>query len=430
MRERELIHFADVTFDQWIENMIKDQLQSVDVGNCDHEELVSLIYDNVVFLLEYEYNGQKIGDQIYNQDFVDTIRNIMAYTIHGNFDTPILSAEYFNNLASTILPKILEHFRTNNFKLRELLMVSIASGLSGLDLKGSPAASSKYSNFGIPMAHYAKMDKNEAVSEYIEELEKIVKTSDTSFFHWDTLVSKLCSSRKISWMTDDYIESHFDLLIIERILDEYDVVIEIIPKNGFYGNDLSWQDLETILGKGLYPKLSEYLKDGRFIINKYGPMMGAANIVKLSDESVLSILDSSFVVAKGCRIHELTQGNINSDMFYSYIICRELSESSTGLSAVSKPIVFHYVPKGMYTFWGIEKIYAKSKIFKGEERGIDTYYSTLDDYERRANMTNVQEILKETKELIDFYQIYSGNKRPLISTLRLLNHRLQECLMK
>lgn len=428
LNQRNLIHFANVSFEEWIKNMIIDQLKSIDTGDNDTPELVNTIYNNVVNLLDYQHNGYKVGEKIYNQEFVDTIRNIMAFTIYGTFDRPIMSSEYFNNLAASILPEIIKYFRDKDYDLKELLVVSIASGLSGLDLKGSPAASSRYSTFGIPMAHYIELPKEEAVSTYIEELSKIVATSARPIFHWDTLLSKIKTSKKMCWMTDDYIESHFDLLIIENILDNYDITVEIIPKNGFYGNDLSWQDLEKIIASNLYPKLTDYLRKGKFIINKQGPKMGAANIAKLSDESVKSICDADFIIAKGCRIHELTQGNINCDAFYSYIVCRELSESSTGLSSHNRPIIFHFLQKGMYSFWGIDKGCSKTVVSVNGGKEITAYYSTLVDYERRIQLTDPKKIVEEISELLSFYPEYKGTKRPLISTLSMLNNKLMDVL--
>ena len=84
-------------------------------------------------------------------------------------------------------------------------------------------------------------------------------------------------------MTDDIIESYFDFLVIEKLLTDYNLTVTIIPKNGCFGNDASFEDIN----KSISPELNKFKKEKRVKVSKKGPLMAAANLRKLSEEHFL-----------------------------------------------------------------------------------------------------------------------------------------------
>lgn len=76
-----------------------------------------------------------------------------------------------------MMPIVIEAIEKGKISFSDemLLKLSIVSGLSGLDLKGAPAASSKYSNMGIPMRQYLSMKPDLASIDYLDKLLAILK---------------------------------------------------------------------------------------------------------------------------------------------------------------------------------------------------------------------------------------------------------------
>jgi len=309
---------------------------------------------------------------------------------------------------------------------KEVFRISVASGLSGLDLKGAPSAASFYANEGIAMRPYLNMPPELAAKDYFRSLMKITEESSSPVFDWDIFQRYLSGKNRLAWFTDDYIESYFDLYFISIILDKYPgLSVELIPKNGIYGNDLSWADLEKILENPLYGKLRGYIGSGRLTVNKYGPKMGAANIRKLSDKCVESLLAADFILLKGCRIHEMLQGGLNAETFSAYIVSRALSEIVTGFDSKELPLLLIHLGKKEYAFFGMHPENSRNAAFSGG-RHIVSCFSPLSDHQRRKDLTFPGEIAGELRDLLDCESKYIGDKTPFYREMDMLSGKLKQ----
>jgi uncharacterized protein with ATP-grasp and redox domains len=415
--DEELLFFRDVSFRDWVFNMITDIINHIDISH--NKAVVSeVIYQNVLYLLEYKDSASEIA----NQEFVDIIRRIVAYTLTGDVCSEIHTAKNFNSLASKFLPLVIKRFRNSNFSTQTLLKYSIISGVSGLDLKGAPAAASAYANEGIKMQDYASVDAKTAAEMYTSSLNDIFAQAQSTIFDWDEFVQLLKEKKKLIWMTDDFIESHFDLLVIASLLQNFDINVEVIPKNGFHGNDLSYSDLMKLLSSGLFPELQTYLLNGRLTISQFGPKMGAANIRKLSPECVSSIQKAGLLFAKGCRISEMLQGGLSVNFFSSFYVVRKLSEITSGFLAEKNEAIFlHLVPKE-YAFFGVD--YANSRKEKINENRFCV--STSVDHKRRKSMIDIEEIKSEHSRLQSIKDSYTGDKFPLYQEMNMLAQKIKQ----
>jgi len=418
-RGKELLFFRDISFRDWVFNMILDIVNHIDYQD-NKSGLASLVYENVLFLLDYNDSGSQIA----NQEFVDIIRRIVAFTITGDVLAEVHTAKKFNCLADMFIPGVIKYFRELNLSIEELLKYSIVAGLAGLDLKGAPAAASAYSNEGIKMGTYESLGVEEMTQAFITSLCEQRAKTNTSLFDWDIFECLLKKKEKLIWMTDDYIESHFDLLVITYILRDYDISIEIIPKNGYHGNDLSFSDLSTILSKEYFPELSDYLKSGRLKISPYGAKMGAANIRRLSADCVNSIKDAGFLFAKGCRIHEMLQGGLSVDLFSSFNVVRKLSESTVGFLAKDNEAVFLHLAPGEYAFFGVSCENARSSRDEGDNTLF--CFSTIKDHSKRKALASVNEIIDEFVKLKSHEVTYVGDKAPLFQEMNMLARKLSK----
>ena len=421
---KELLFFSNIQYKKWLHDMIIDQ---VNVTYFTDEEKCKILQDttiNIEILLDYNYRGQILSCDIYNQEFVDIIRKVLYYTIYGNTDGTIYTAKEFNQLADRMMPFIIDDLINMDLDLMTLFKLSVASGISGLDLKGAPAAASTYANTGIPMKPYLNMPADKAAKDYLMKLKKVIEKSQLQIFEWEKFLKDIQECKKLVWMTDDYIESHFDLLLISQLLNKYQKIdIEIIPKNGLYGNDLSSDQLEALL-KGYYNDiLLPYIDSGRLSINHFGPKMGAANIRKLSSQCIQAINESDLLLYKGCRIHEMFQGGLNVNSYAAFIVSRTMSEITSGLNSREFPIILcHLMPKE-YAFWGIHP--SNSKLFLlNDGRKISVCASTLSDHNRRINIDNPVEIIAEFDALNKLRSSYIDNPTPLYQEMDMLAEKL------
>lgn len=256
------------------------------------------------------------------------------------------------------------------------------------------------------------LNKENAAKIYLERLIEEYKNRNFPIFDYDELINSIESKPHFNlvWMTDDIIESYFDLIIIERLLTNYDLTINLIPKNGRFGNDASFDDICTMLS----PKLREFKENGRLNLSNKGPKMAAANLRKLSKEHADSIVNSDALLLKGCRISEMFNGGINADTYVAYSIVRKLSENLTGFTAESNSTILVHLNPGEYAFWGVKGC---EEIFS-----IGHAYSTITDH--FCEKYDVESIVKRFNSIYELTKIYKSDLRPLYQELDMLTDRI------
>ena len=419
-----LLFFQDVSYSTWVNDMINDQLNKINLSTIDKAKVLEDTLENLEILMEYSYNDNVISSEIFNQEFVDVIRRVLSFTMYGDTESYLYTAECFNGLADKFMPYIIKELSNDKYNLKTLFLLSVASGVSGLDLKGSPAAASSYANTGIAMKQYLCMEGEKVAYDYLLKLHEVVNASSLEMFEWNEFTSDLENIGKLVWLTDDYIESHFDLIVISRILEQYsNIQVEIIPKNGLYGNDLSAQQLNNLVNSLFCDILNPFFEEGRLTINYFGPRMGAANIRKFSNECINSLKSADLLLLKGCRIHEMLQGGININSYSAFIVSRTLSEITTGLNSKDLPIVmFHLSPKE-YAFWGILPQYSKTKQLS-DGRFITMCSSTLSDHIQRKSLKDPEKIISEFHSLRKILDNYSSDRMPIYQEMNMLANKL------
>jgi uncharacterized protein with ATP-grasp and redox domains len=414
-----LLFCIDGSYSKWIETVIDHQISKTNFSTQDKKQILRDVKANIETLLDFRVNGLSIASTTFYQEFIDIIRRVISYTIYGDTEKILYTAESFNQLADRLMPHVIQKIVNNTIDFKTLFLLSIASGVSGLDLKESPAL-----NAGIAMTQYLNMDESVAATDYLEKLFEAIHSSQTPIFAWNDFISNIKQSQNVVWMTDDYIESHFDLLVISQILEENENIhVEIIPKNGVYGNDLSVTQLEILLNSLFLEKLKPYVNSGRLSVNQYGPRMGAVNIKKLSNAHVQSLRLADILVIKGCRMHEMLQGGLNCNSYSAFNVIRTSNEITTGLNSKESPIVLIHLKPNEYAFWGMVKSDAKMCRLN-DGRVITTCASTLYDHERRKTLEDPNEIVTELLTLDSLSQSFVGDSIPLYREIDLLTEKL------
>jgi uncharacterized protein with ATP-grasp and redox domains len=80
------------------------------------------------------------------------------------------------------------------------------------------------------------------------------------------------------WFFDDYIESLFDLILIQELLiANQRLRITLVPKNGRFDNDVAHEDITELLHLPLIEGLSQHKTAGRLKVSPHGPSGSTGN---------------------------------------------------------------------------------------------------------------------------------------------------------
>ena len=422
--------------EMWIESVVEEQLETLQRQNLIYFDSVGPIKDfcfhQVMNLLEYDKEEMMVSEMLTNQEIPDVINKVLSYVIFGNPIHELRTHQEFNKLAQTIIPNIIHRkLKSKEYSPKDLLSISIYSGLVGLDVKGSTAAASNISSFVIPLNPILNCDLTTIENFIWEKLNKLSKKLN-GIFHWsDFNQDVLTQPCKLVWFTDDYIESIFDLWLIQELLKRNsELTISIIPRRRIYGNDMSYNQMMNILRQSIFSTLSKQIMQGKARISTNGPSMATVNLKKLSREVVENIIDSDFVFIKGCRAHEMIQGGLNKPSYTAYVVAREFSESETGLDAREAPTIFIKSEPGEYAYWGFRGRSTQRKIFD-DGKAIPICYSTTEEHERRKRMADPREITWELNTFLTLQNniIRDGYKIPYFLEIQNMVEKLIDVTM-
>ncbi|RLB66339.1 MAG: hypothetical protein DRH04_09510 [Deltaproteobacteria bacterium] len=356
----------ETTFDFWVTNVLSEELELIETrfpsllkgkATNDVKAIVKKILDLRTSV------GKTLRHEIWFQEYSDIFRRIVLFVVQKN---PDYELELYPNLTVKRKALTLDVLRwiDENKKpsLHDWLSVSIAAGLMGVNEKSIHAATSD-----IKRAYTIPLDsESDNASQAVQRIAKALwKTSQTSsridatnvFFH--SLKSSAGRRFKILSFPDDYIETIFLLNFYDKLLEEYPhVEIDCVPRSIRCGNDATYGDV-----KELSINFHCLKNSARFRIHDKGPKLGTVNLLKLH-YSVMNLLENSDIVdARGARNYEMMQG-INKDAYFGFMVCRDFSESVTGLFAEDIPLVFIHQPAKEKSFRGFRNRH--KRIDKGQ----------------------------------------------------------------
>ena len=334
-------------YDLWLQSIVRDVTERL-IANLKYTKgeagsLVQLVEENVRYLLAVETLDGKLADKIWNQELVDLVRKTALFTAFGSPNRSVDLYAEFNRLAVRLCPLLIQRLDLSiHSDVEKLARYAIAAGLCGLDLKGSVVASSDYAQEGMALSkvRYSSLSAHD-VDQLAEVLTGYAQ-GPAPLFQLDELLAHFTNpdSSPILWLTDDLIESYFDLLFIGSILlKNQHVSVIIVPKNGCHGNDLSWQQLELLLKNSVFSALERFIGNGRIRWTRVGPRMGCLISQRMSNELRHLFTKASTVFVKGCRSFELIQGGILRPMFSAQVVTRRFSEVVSGYDTASTPLL-------------------------------------------------------------------------------------------
>ena len=358
----DFLSFKDrIPFDEWIKRIVFEHFTQIkaipDLPAAVKKRLKLLkkeqLTEWVLEILEEAENGSRLCDVIWNQEYDDILLRIEAGFIAGDPEFNFHVYQELKNAGREICFGIFKKFEEIPLTIEEMMKLSVLSGLIGINHKTSATATSpiEYKSI-IPISlHPDENEPGKVLSLLMEKAGAESAIDDRSLFS-EFLNTE--SSVRIAFILDDYIESLFDLKLAELILKSYpNVSISIIPRWGICGNDMSYDECVEVLQAPVFHYLSWLYEESplKFKIVPDGPRIGGFNGKKISTLVAETLIDSDVLFVKGARNYEMMQG-IKKNTFYSFSVCREISESITGIPASSGSPVFIYQPPGEKTFDG------------------------------------------------------------------------------
>jgi hypothetical protein len=380
---------AKLGYERWVRQEIRNDIQGIKAAlarEADprlplNEAALQDIEQEVVEILDYELrDGTQLCDLIPLQEYTDVFRRIILLLLTGDPDVEVNTYEGLNRIGYELVLRILSEIGEQS--LFDLLKISIASGLLGLNLKTSASATSKiYRRNIIPIQMGMSLD--EQIGRIKRQLVEKA-TGEMAIDYWLEYERDILKShgRAIVFFTDDYIETIFDLKFIETQLHHNEtLVVHLIPRFIRYGNDACYADVMRLLEEPIFEETRSLYRDGRLRVCGNGPRSGTVNGLSISQQVADILKMSDCVVVKGARSYEMLQG-IQKVAYFGFAVCREISESVTGVDAEQGKLVFIRHTPGARSFAGFRN--RRNRPYTSDTgRELFLSATTAMDYSRR-----------------------------------------------
>jgi hypothetical protein len=250
---------------------------------------------------------------------------------------PDFEVAIYPNLTSereNFIFKVIEYLERKNLQIIDWLRLSVAAGLLGIDEKPVHAATSRIdtrSAIKLPSGDGNASDVKRVADSLQAAANSRCRIDATDRFLKNLEKSKFKNFEIVSF-PDDYLETIILLKYYEILLKNYSKLkIHFVPRSIICGNDATYKDVNNFIEK------IHYLKDNdRFHLMDSGPKVGGLNLLKLSKEVLREIKNSKLIDVRGARSYEMMQG-INKEIYFGFMVCRELSESIVGLPTADNP---------------------------------------------------------------------------------------------
>lgn len=344
-------------YDNWLEQKILSEIiqvgKDVMLGNRIAElggnEVVLGLCINILHFKNK--NNMPLESLIINQEYSDFFRRIVMFVLTGNPFFIYNNHASFNSIGINTIPYILE--QTKNYTLREKLFLSIASGLIGMDIKDGLIHTSP-----ISLNSSMKLDSNN-LNKLVDELDIYIHSSEKIGIDcFEEFITDIIKANRmiITWFTDDYIETMFELKFIEELLSLYEhITINIVPRYASYSNDASFFDVLDMLQLPLFSRLRDYYNHERLLICRNGMDISTVDFFRMSVDLFNIMSKTDLCVISGARAYEMTQG-LNLKTYYTGIaVCKSYTESITGFSKKNGALIFLSQDKGDYSFSGFKE---------------------------------------------------------------------------
>jgi hypothetical protein len=332
-----------ISFKQWLDDVLEQELSLLkklypSLFLKSSLEEIKLGVEKI--LNAQTEKGEPLKNEIWFQEYSDIFRRIILFLLSFNPDYELDLYPDLTHKRKKLAFSVLNWIETNKKpNLWEWLSVSIAAGLMGVDEKSNHAATSDIVRaYAISLKAKCEneFDKISKIGELLWEISNTKTRIDATNNLRSTLELREKTTIKILTFPDDYIETIFLLKYFDVLLAEFhNIEIDCVPRSIRCGNDANYNDILTFIK--FFPNLLK--ASDRFRVRDQGPKLGTVNLLKLHSSILDLLLEANIVDARGARNYEMMQG-INKETYFGFMVCREFSESTIGMFAEDRPLVY------------------------------------------------------------------------------------------
>lgn len=335
----------DLGYRRWIEQVFQRDLtllrQSLAASTWSNWDTDDLVHRGAALLDLPLPDGQILSDLVPNQIYSDIVRRVLMLLLFEDPSTIIHTFASLNDRCHQIAMYLL---RNRDILDPEAQMKrTVLAGLIGLDQKDTASATShivKTRVIPIGTADYPIQPE-----QIYQDLMSRIRFENWGINYWPDFQTEIIEQRQkymLAWLTDDYIETIFDLDLIKLLLElNPHLSISVIPRRFQYGNDASYPDVMRLL---TLPEFASLCLTPRFRVCDDGPRLGTVDPRAISPKMAEWICEADCLMIKGARAYEMMQG-VRKPAYFGYTVCRELSEMVTGLdSSLALPVLIRQAP--------------------------------------------------------------------------------------
>lgn len=334
-----------------------------------------------------------LARQIWNQEYSDIIRRLELMLLTGDPDLDLDLYAEVNQRATELGMELIRRFEKRpGTTLREWCLLSVATGLVGLNEKSSMDATSQFYRVSeIPLNISESAARNaERIYPRLEDMVTRKHLLDDSQLFLDDILRQRSRNLTLAVFPDDYLETVFLLKFYELLLVKQPrLAVHFFPKSCRCGNDATAEDIASMFKFPLFEGLRRASNEGRFVSHPDGPAIGGLNLMKLPATAIRKLLDADALDIRGCRAFEMAQG-IRKPAVFSFNVIREISESITGLDGESRHMVFIVQNRGEKSFSGFRNR-CHREILSSSGRPFMVVPHTVMDYRSRRNRLEITE---------------------------------------
>lgn len=333
----------------WLSRVVNEELNLIRphhpdlIGNKSGKEVAQHVRS--LLLCGVEGNLPSMGHSTWYQEYSDIVLRLIATVLTGDPDFEFISYPNLTFESNDLMKEVIRRLTdAHQPGLEDWLHLSIAAGLVGVDEKSIHSATSEIDTQTAISLSGQGIKQEERASSIADQLWAAAKTrtrvdASMTFFH--QLTSSSWRRFRLISFPNDYIETLFLLTFYSELLKEYSKLeIDFVPRSIRYGNDFCYADwLELSKSTVFGDMFSGIARSPNFRVHSFGPKLSTVNLRKL-DPRVMSIMTAADLAdVRGARNYEMMQG-MNKEAYFSFMVCREISESVTGLRSNDMPLVF------------------------------------------------------------------------------------------
>lgn len=354
------------------------------------------VHDQLRRTLELpDITGALSAETLWNQEIPYVIDRVIAHCLFGDAQIdpdPMPGAiAYSHQIAAGLLTWFADHHDEREVEVATVVRYALAAGLVDLGVKGGTALCP-------PLDARAYYNADWLGAALVEAATRRPMAVD----HLGSLIATVGHNpARLVWLTDDLIETAFDLLVIQTLIGlNPRLRVLIAPRSRRTDNDATHADLTPLLRHRALELLAESIATGRVQVTRHGPGMAAPRVDKLHPALLRELDWADAVVVKGGRNHELLAGTLDRALWTGYVVTREFTESQAGFDGRDAPLVFVHTPAGQYSWWGWRGR-AHRVLAVAPDRAIPACWVTIADRERRSSATDPAVLAAELAWLLD-----------------------------